>query len=72
MILHSGGGFSDIYEAPEWQVDFINAYFTRVEGTDKMPYKGYNRYGRGYPDVSALADNYVVVVGDEDASVAGT
>jgi hypothetical protein len=37
-----------------------------------QPYKGYNTIGRGYPDVSALAANYIIMVNGNLSVVYGT
>lgn len=57
---------------PDWQDDAVDSYFQKVLNTDKAPPKGYNPYGRGYPDVSALASNYEVAVGGKLVGVSGT
>ncbi|KAH8817290.1 peptidase S8/S53 domain-containing protein [Xylogone sp. PMI_703] len=67
----SGGGFSNIYAQPSYQLDAVNAFFAN----HNPPYKSYsslngtlgagggiyNRIGRGSPDISALGDNAVIV-----------
>lgn len=72
-MITSGGGFSTIYPAPSWQTDTLQTYFHSI-GTGRngsggiygngqgAPAPGYNRGGRGYPDISALAFNYVIAV----------
>ncbi|KAI9925294.1 hypothetical protein ASPWEDRAFT_121564 [Aspergillus wentii DTO 134E9] len=67
----SGGGFSNIYETADYQKKAVSDYFA----TTNVPYKSYssvdnssfaqgggiyNRNGRGYPDVSAIADNILI------------
>jgi tripeptidyl-peptidase I len=37
-----------------------------------MPVPGYNRQGRGYPDISLAAANYLVMVGGGYGGIAGT
>ncbi|KAJ4150043.1 hypothetical protein LMH87_010810 [Akanthomyces muscarius] len=60
----SGGGFSNIFPTPEWQVNAVSSYFSEHDPgyqyfniTDgKLPASGngiYNRGGRGFPDISA-------------------
>ena len=41
-------------------------------GTDKNPFGGYNRNGRGIPDISLLAYNYVITLGGNFTAVSGT
>ena len=95
----SGGGFSNIFPAPLYQVPAIASYFSRVDAqlnftgyeisqpvansfsisnnaTEQPPGTGdvhgqgngdnvgvqqgvFNRAGRGYPDVSAIGDDYL-------------
>lgn len=65
--ITSGGGFSEYYARPSWQENFVNGYFTH-----KTPYPGYNRGGRGYPDVTALGHNYYVYTGGKLGGGSGT
>ncbi|XP_073517305.1 tripeptidyl-peptidase 1 [Phyllobates terribilis] len=56
----SGGGFSNFFPMPDYQVSAVSKYFT---SSVKMPPESYyNRSGRAYPDVAALSDNYWVVM----------
>ncbi|KAF3385024.1 Aorsin [Penicillium rolfsii] len=65
-ILSSGGGFSNVFQAPSYQQAAISNYFANA-GPIYPFYDGnwtsgggsgiYNRFGRGYPDVAAVADN---------------
>ncbi|XP_040282697.1 tripeptidyl-peptidase 1 [Bufo bufo] len=55
----SGGGFSNVFPMPDYQVSAVSKYFT---SSVKMPPESYyNGSGRAYPDVAALSDNYWVV-----------
>ncbi|XP_048830842.1 tripeptidyl-peptidase 1 [Brienomyrus brachyistius] len=55
----SGGGFSNIFPMPDYQVNAVNAY---LKGVQALPPKTYfNTSGRAYPDIAALSDNYWVV-----------
>ncbi|TAQ88300.1 hypothetical protein B7494_g3398 [Chlorociboria aeruginascens] len=62
----SGGGFSNIFDQPEYQKEAVKSFFIN----HNPPYKYYssnstfgkgggvyNRIGRGYPDVAANGDN---------------
>jgi tripeptidyl-peptidase-1 len=71
-LITSGGGFSASNPMPTWQVAAVDAYFNRVTGTDKEPFRGFNRHGRAYPDVSALGHNYVVAIAGNFTAVSGT
>ena len=65
----TGGGFSNLYQAPLWQKEAIEKYFTTVayelpyvnksrvqEGDVGFPSPQYNPKGRGYPDISMLGE----------------
>ncbi|EAW16248.1 S53 family peptidase [Aspergillus fischeri NRRL 181] len=67
----SGGGFSNIYERADYQQQAVEDYFSRAdpgypfyEGVDNSSFAEnggiYNRIGRAYPDVAAIADNVVI------------
>jgi tripeptidyl-peptidase-1 len=71
-IITSGGGFSQSYSTPSWQSSVVQTYFTKVQGTSKAPFIGYNSGGRGYPDISLLAHAYQIVVGGRVLIVDGT
>ncbi|OTA67118.1 hypothetical protein K449DRAFT_455218 [Hypoxylon sp. EC38] len=74
LAFRSGGGFSNIYAAPDYQKDAVDNYFDVADpivqaypyyttaNNESLGAKGgiYNRGGRGYPDVSAVGDNIVV------------
>lgn len=79
----SGGGFSNYFDAPDWQTDAISAYFDEVTldftgytdpGTNFSDVGDgvYKIGGRGYPDVSAIGDYYVVYTEGQWARVGGT
>ncbi|TWU78818.1 hypothetical protein ED733_007331 [Metarhizium rileyi] len=77
----SGGGFSNVFATPEWQLNAVSEYLTKHKPayesyniTDgKLPAAGvYNRGGRGYPDISAIGDYGVVVVRGKPGRLAGT
>ncbi|KAJ5754101.1 peptidase S8/S53 domain-containing protein [Penicillium nucicola] len=67
---YSGGGFSNYFDAPEWQKKAIAQYFDEV----KLDFTGYKEAGknfsdvgsgvyrtggRGYPDVSSIGVHYM-------------
>jgi len=72
-VSFSGGGFSNIFEQPEWQknavLDYINTYGPKVDIPDS---KYYNKAGRAYPDVSAFGVNLDIVINSRHTSVSGT
>lgn len=67
----SGGGFSNYFETPSWQKSAVEQYFSEVElnftgytdaGTNFSDVGDgvYHIGGRGYPDVSAIGDYFVL------------
>ncbi|OOF99192.1 hypothetical protein ASPCADRAFT_140878 [Aspergillus carbonarius ITEM 5010] len=79
----SGGGFSNIYARPSYQNHSVETYFSRAdldypyyESVNNNSFNAnggiYNRIGRGYPDISAIADNVVVYNKGESTLVGGT
>ena len=67
----SSGGFSDVFAQPAWQADAVAAYLAR----DDIPAASlYNSSGRGFPDISAAAVDFPVVLTKRGlaTSVAGT
>ncbi|KAI4872239.1 hypothetical protein NFI96_034397 [Prochilodus magdalenae] len=55
----SGGGFSNVFAMPDYQVSAVNAYLKSKQSLPPASY--YNISGRAYPDMAALSDNYWVV-----------
>uniref|UniRef100_A0A3B3QL29 Tripeptidyl-peptidase 1 n=1 Tax=Paramormyrops kingsleyae TaxID=1676925 RepID=A0A3B3QL29_9TELE len=55
----SGGGFSNVFPMPDYQVNAVNAYLKAVQALPPKTY--FNTSGRAYPDIAALSDNYWVV-----------
>ena len=41
-------------------------------GTKLQPFEGYNRSGRGYPDISVAGSSYQVFLGGRQYSISGT
>ncbi|XP_061551954.1 tripeptidyl-peptidase 1 [Phycodurus eques] len=57
----SGGGFSNVFQMPNYQASAVAGYLKTVAAT--LPPKSYfNVSGRAYPDMAALSDNYWVVI----------
>jgi tripeptidyl-peptidase-1 len=65
----SGGGFSNYFGTPSYQSSAVQAYLSKQSSTFK---KYYNASGRGYPDVAAQAENFVVVNMGSTEPVSGT
>jgi tripeptidyl-peptidase-1 len=79
----SGGGFSNIYKAPDYQTQAVADYFAKAkpsypyyEGVDNSSVGAnngiYNRIGRGYPDVAAIGDKIVIYHGGLPTTIGGT
>ncbi|KAK9439398.1 tripeptidyl-peptidase 1 precursor [Metarhizium brunneum] len=67
----SGGGFSEIFAQPSYQADTVNQWLKNDQTHQSQdPY--FNSSGRAYPDVSALATNYPIVVNGSTFGVMGT
>ncbi|KAM8833926.1 tripeptidyl-peptidase 1 [Synchiropus picturatus] len=57
----SGGGFSNVFKMPDYQVSAVTAYLKNM--AESLPPESYfNTSGRAYPDLAALSDNYWVVI----------
>lgn len=79
----SGGGFSNIFLAPDYQKAAINNFFTKnppsypyylAENNQSVGanYGWYNRQGRGFPDFAAIGENYVLPFEGYTETVGGT
>uniref|UniRef100_A0A8C7GZ10 Tripeptidyl-peptidase 1 n=1 Tax=Oncorhynchus kisutch TaxID=8019 RepID=A0A8C7GZ10_ONCKI len=55
----SGGGFSNVFKMPDYQVGAVEGYLKAVPVLPPKTY--FNTSGRAYPDIAALSDNYWVV-----------
>ncbi|KAJ1121099.1 hypothetical protein NDU88_009227 [Pleurodeles waltl] len=55
----SGGGFSNIFPMPDYQVSAVKNYLKNIPKPPPQSY--YNASGRAYPDIAALSDNYWIV-----------
>jgi subtilase family serine protease len=71
----SGGGFSDMFDAPAWQKHAVSKYFSTVDPTSLPDPKvaSYTKTGRATPDVGALGTGYTLIVhGQVQPGVGGT
>ncbi len=73
-ISSSGGGFSNLFAAPWYQHRAVRGYLDSPTEQDRLRSLAgkANFTGRGFPDVSANAANYVVVVAGQLMTVQGT
>ncbi|KAJ6783317.1 hypothetical protein PWT90_02552 [Aphanocladium album] len=80
----SGGGFSNIWETPDYQSSAVSTFFAK-HGPGFAGYKTkdgkvptsssggyYNKAGRGFPDVAALGDNGAMVISGQETLNGGT
>jgi tripeptidyl-peptidase-1 len=71
-----GGGFSDEFAAPDYQKDAVSAYLSKLEAAgESPPASAFNKAGRGYPDIAALAGTqnpYCVSADNSFVGVGGT
>ncbi|KAK4865332.1 hypothetical protein LT330_009443 [Penicillium expansum] len=68
-VSFSGGGFSEVFPRPRYQDQAVKGYLRHLG----RRWNGlYNATGRGYPDVSAQAANFIVRDHSEWISVGGT
>jgi subtilase family serine protease len=78
--ITSGGGFSNANPAFSYQIPLIEKYFQTVKqlassssgNINSILTPGYNRNGRGYPDISILGHNYLVILGGQAYLLDGT
>ena len=71
-VIHSGGGFSNVFSMPNYQVSAVHTYFAKHAppyGSDRF---NNSQRSRGFPDVSANGANYVIAVDGNYSLVYGT
>jgi len=68
-VSFSGGGFSNYFSRPGYQNGAVSAYLGKIGDKNSGLY---NVSGRGYPDISAQALNFQVVIKGVVENVAGT
>jgi tripeptidyl-peptidase-1 len=67
--VDGGGGFSNYFARPTWQATQVESWLTKNKD-GKTQY--YNTAGRGYPDVSAAAVGFEIVLNSRTEAVDGT
>eukprot|EP00127_Corallochytrium_limacisporum_P000034 Clim_evm13s2 gene=Clim_evmTU13s2 len=65
----SGGGFSNLYDQPDYQSDAVQTYLTTA---NLPPASTFRSAGRGYPDVSAFGTDFEIVFNGNFTLVDGT
>ena len=68
----SSGGFSNRYKIPTWQAAAVQKYLASSKISNKTRAYINNTHGRGFPDVSAQAIDFLVVVDFIPMPVMGT
>eukprot|EP01117_Protostelium_nocturnum_P002650 TRINITY_DN13443_c0_g1_i1.p1 TRINITY_DN13443_c0_g1~~TRINITY_DN13443_c0_g1_i1.p1 ORF type:complete len:264 (-),score=44.63 TRINITY_DN13443_c0_g1_i1:106-897(-) len=68
-VITTGGGFSVFTSRPYYQSNAVNGYLNVTKPSDVA---SFSSGGRAYPDVSALADLYGIVVNREIVLASGT
>merc|ERR1712100_501873 len=67
----SSGGFSYLWPTPDWQKDAIATFLNNTDAEQPDP-ETFTQSGRGFPDISAQAIDYMVLYLDIPTPVAGT
>ncbi len=68
----SGGGFSSLFSAPDYQKSMVESYTSKHVPASYSSVQGFNAKGRGVPDVSAFSTNFPTVVDYITFPVGGT
>ncbi|KAK8091316.1 tripeptidyl-peptidase sed4 [Apiospora phragmitis] len=72
---YSSGGFSNYYSRPAWQRDAVEKYLAGGQestGIPENPWFAWNASGRGYPDLTLLGSDYLVLSGGVLTPTKGT
>ncbi len=68
----SGGGFTDYWTTPDWQKDAVSNYQTNCAANKCPPSSTWNAGGRGYPDIAAQSEGFLVLTFGFPMPVSGT
>ena len=72
QVASSGGGFSNVFLAPPYQLPNVASYKEiEKDHLDEIS-DHFNSTGRGYPDMAARADDYVIVSNGKWKPISGT
>lgn len=71
-VVHSGGGFSNVFPLPSFQSSAVKSYFTNHKPSYTAAQYNNSQTTRGYPDISANAANYAVALNGKIQLVYGT
>ena len=72
QVYSSGGGLSNVFPVPSYQVSKVARYKSKEQEHLAKLEKRFSNTGRGYPDVAALANSYMVVVNGTWRTTSGT
>lgn len=72
QVIFSGGGFSNVFDMPDYQADAVATWFTDFPTDYTSSQFNNSGLARGFPDVAANGANYVVVIDAEGFLVFGT
>ena len=67
--VFTSGGFSNVFSRPAYQAATVSTYLQSLGSVNQGRF---NTSGRAYPDVSALGEGVIAVVGGETGEVSGT
>ena len=71
-VFKSGGGFSNVFGLPSYQVEAVKSWFSAQNASYEADRFNNSRTSRGYPDISANGVNYVVAVDNAFIQAFGT
>ncbi|KZT63834.1 subtilisin-like protein [Daedalea quercina L-15889] len=70
--IYSGGGFSNVFAIPDWQVDAVHGYLNNYSVAYAADVYNSSGISRGYPDIALNGLNYSVISNGLIQLVAGT
>jgi len=72
-LITTGGGFSTYLAQPSYQQDVVSYYLSNCTGDCALPPStDYNAANRGFPDISGLGHNFVIIINSRKEIVDGT
>lgn len=71
-VIFSGGGFSNRFTIPSYQVSAVSTWFKKHKPSYTSSQYNNSGKARGYPDISANGVNYVVAVDGQFSLIYGT
>lgn len=71
-VIHSGGGFSNVFPLPAYQANAVKEWFKNYPPTYTSDTFNNTQITRGFPDISVNGANYVIAVDGQFRLVYGT